>query len=577
MNSKKIRKKNGTFVTFIEGEVGLQALVSPRADCRVWASGAVKDPRVLPILEDVLFRRDLRSLRQFGGPLVLVVNECVERRWSVYTDRYGLQPFFMGRDESRLVLAPRLELISRELSLVKLNIDALADALAFDTPLGNRTLIEGVEVLPPAAHLIVDELATTVSLTRYWSAGELLSADSRPLLETRESLLSAFLEGFDEAAELGPVSITLSGGIDSRCLLAAALHRGINVSAFNCSLPGSRSAVYSKRMAATTGTSFNAFPVGLEFAAGYGERLEEVVHLTSGLTFSSEVEAHWLSDLVPNTGTILHGAFAELSKLESMHTYFLDAATDRSPESLQDILWKRREAQVTRSLACFTPRWRMELRERARANLEERLNKIDPSLPSEARLQLLYLEEFLGKITRSSSVVWNNRVNTQFPFASPRYLDLVLQTCTADRRTQQTQMYLLQRMAPGLFNFPDANTGLRVDAPRVLNRGMELFDKVRRVLSLGRTAFDHSNLRYWVAHMQPAPGELLRKGTCPSIDLLIDHEEIGRMIDLLRYSPPSPNPVTMLRQKMVQYSAATSIQKTLILRAFLRQFGVTIS
>jgi asparagine synthase (glutamine-hydrolysing) len=483
----------------------------------------------------------------------------------------------MGRVGSCVVLAPQLELVSKALGFVKLNLDALADALAFAAPLGNSTLIEGIEVLPPAAYLVVDERAKTVKLTRYWSATEVLSAGSRPLLETRESLLAAFLEGFDSVEKRGPVTITLSGGIDSRCLLAAALHRGVDVSAFNCSFPGSRSALYAKRMAAITGTSFEASPVGLEFSAGYGGRLEEVIKLTSGLTFSSEAEAHWLRELVPNNSTILHGAFAELSKLESMHTYFVDKATDRTPpEGLLELLWKRLEVQVTRSLACFAPCWRAELRERARANLEVRLRNIDTALPSEDRLQVLYLEEFLGKITRCGSLVWNDRVNTRFPFAWPRYLDLVLQTSAADRRTQKTQMYLLQRMAPGLFNFPDANTGLRVDAPRVLTYGTQLFDKVRRVLSLGRTAFDHSNVRYWITHMQPAPEELLRPNDCSALDILIDPLETGRMIELLRHPPPSSNPVQLVRQRMEQYSVATSIQKALMLRAFLSQFGATI-
>jgi asparagine synthase (glutamine-hydrolysing) len=511
----------------------------------------------------------------FSGRFLVIAHDETRRTLTIWNDRYGHLLLFIARDGDRWLLSLRLRpLLERGLVPRRLDLDALADVLAFHAPMGDRTLVAGVTTMLPATRLTFDLANRTATHLRQWEPQRILAAPGRSYDAAREELLAAFFEGFDALTRDQRVAITLSGGIDSRCLLAVAAHRHVPVTAFNCSVPGGRSAVYAERMAAMTRTDYRTYPVALEFAKTYAGRLEHVIDLTEGMSFASEVEGHWLREHVTGVTRVLHGAFAELSKIAGLHTYYADDLTDRAGRAgLAGVLMQRFHKQFERDLAVFTPSWREELRARARASLEARLAGIDPALGNEAVLQVLYLEEFLAKVTRCSAIVWNDRVSTRFPFGWPRYVDLLLGVSGAERRTHRFQLDLLRRTSPSLYAFPDSNTGLRVDAPRFLKRGVDFMDKVHRVLTVSRTTYDHTDPQYWLSHMEPAPEEILGR---PESGALYDRAEIDRLLATVRSNPLAGggSPVAMAKRRIAQNSASMSIQKPLLLQLFLQKTGL---
>jgi hypothetical protein len=326
-------------------------------------------------------------------------------------------------------------------------------------------------------------------------------------------------------------------------------------------------------MAGMTATPYEAYPVGLDFAEGYGQRLDTVVELTGGLMFTSGVEACWLRERFPRTDVVLHGAFAELSKIESMHTYFVNEATDRASRGeLADVLLRRLDRTLSRGFACVRPDLRASLRERASESLRRRIAALDPGLSTESALQVVYLEEFLGKITRAGSLIWNDRVRTRHPFAWPAYFDLVLQTRAEDRRGPGAQLHLLERLSPELLAYPDSNTGLRIGAPAPLVRATQFTDKVRRVLSIGRAAHDHSDPGYWIAHMKPAARQLLSEAAGGGV---LDRVRCMALAESLERPARALTPMGAVRGAMARYEAAATLQKALTFRAFVAQTGVT--
>ncbi len=508
---------------------------------------------------------------------VVLVHDPRAQTLTLVNDRYGLLPVFIARSGEALVLSTTIAaILARGLVPRSLDLAALADLLAFDAPFGRRTPISHVTSLPAGTRVDLDLVAKTLVERRHWDPASILAAPQRPFVQAEAELVDALFEGFDHWTRGERlVGITLSGGIDSRCLLAAALSRGIPVSALNGSAPGSRSARYAERMARLTGTRYHAYPVGFEFAQSYAARLRGVVSITEGMSFSSEVEAHWLRERDPTLSVVLHGAYGELSKLEDMHTWFVDAATRRGGRaSLADTLWQRLEPRLERVLAVFSPELRRELPVRARQSLEERLRGIPSALSVEKALQVLYIEEFLMKIHRCGHLVWNDRVRTRVPFAWPRYVDRLLATRDEDRLQQNLQMSFLRRTSPTLFRFADSNTGLRMGAPEAARRLVEFVDRVRRVLSLGAASRDHSEQKYWIAHMQPTPEELLLDGSSRGV---FDRSALERAIALLRQPRAAGHgPLARLRQRIAQHVAAPSVERALMLRFWSEQTGVAL-
>lgn len=549
-----------------DGRLRRIATDDPRLE--VYGAGDLDEPG----FAEAVRSRDFSGL---SGRFMVALLDQERHVVSVTTDRHGQFPVFLAHAGGKVLVSTRVQtMLDRAVVDRRANRGGMADALAFGVPFEQKTLVEGVESFPSGSRIDFDLQARKASSVRLWDSAAILRDPGGSFEETKERLFDHFMAGFDHWAKNNKVAITLSGGIDSRCFLAAAHHRSLPVSTFNCSVAGSRSAAYARKMAEMAQVPYFDFPVGEEFGTTLAARVRGVVSLTEGMTFSSEVECHWLRERVSGATVVLHGAFAELSKLDSMHLYFADRATEGAkPETLAAVLWPRFSSSLQRSLAVFAPTLREELFSRAKQSLVDRVAKVASSgLGVLEILQVLYIEELLQKVTKYSAVIWNDRIPTRFPFAFPRYLDLLLRTRSHDRMTQLFQMYQLKRTWRPLFSFPDANTGLRVDAPEVLNRAVAIVDKARRVLSTGHRACDHSNPRYWLSKMVPKPEDILFAHG----NRTFDAHAMGRLLRILREPARSRNPLTLLRQRMAQYRAASVVQQALTLSAWLEQTGIAL-
>lgn len=540
------------------------------------------DPNIDVYVKGDLAAPDLRQgckAGHFGdvfGQFVVLVHDRAKKSLTVYNDRYGQLAFFVARGERTLFFSTRIgPLLERGVVPRRLDRSALATAMASGAPFDHRTLIEGITSYPAGTRTTIDLASRRVEEAREWDPAAILREPELPFAETKGALFDAFMEGFDRYVSGQTVAITLSGGIDSRCFLAAARYRGKPVSCFNCSVSGSRSSNYARAMSEMTRSPYGEFPVGLEFSQSYAERVRTVLDLTDGMTFNSGVEAHWLRDHISGMTVMLHGAFAELSKLDSMHVYFVDRTAARATrDELADVLWQRLRTELARNLAAFSAPLREDLYARAKRDLDARLRRIDPALTVPQALQVMYLEELLFTVTKCGSILWNDGIPTRLPFSYPPYLDLVLRTASADRMRQHFQMYLLTRTCPPLFRFPDANTGLRVDAPEPLNELVAIVDKARRVLTTSPVARDHSHQAYWIANMSTSPETILLEGTASQA---LDRGETKRLLARLREPPPKTrNPVAFLRHRVKQRTAASAIEKALQFQFWLDQAGVRV-
>ena len=70
--------------------------------------------------------------------------------------------------------------------------------------------------------------------------------------------------------------------------------------------------------------------------------------------------------------------------------------------------------------------------------------------------QMLYIDEFLGKVVKSSARMWSGRLPTFFPFAYPPLVDLILRVRTADKATSRFVTYFLKKINTGLALRPVA-------------------------------------------------------------------------------------------------------------------------
>ncbi|MBN2569928.1 MAG: hypothetical protein JXB42_10915 [Deltaproteobacteria bacterium] len=163
-------------------------------------------------------------LRDVDGYFAAVVYDQPQGVIYLMTDRYGFKPLYWGCTGSDLVWSSELKGFLGHVDF-RIKIDPVAVERFFDVGylLQNRTWFDGVELMSPASVLAFRMADSRIDVSHYWSWNEI-----EPFVGTlREDELVEELGGLFEQAVRDrvkkdeKVGITLSGGLDSRAILAA--------------------------------------------------------------------------------------------------------------------------------------------------------------------------------------------------------------------------------------------------------------------------------------------------------------------------------------------------------------------
>ncbi|WP_190303144.1 asparagine synthase-related protein [Methylomonas rhizoryzae] len=452
--------------------------------------------------------KKLQAQSNYGalfGRFVTLIHDTHNQSLNVIPDRFGSIPFYYHVSAKNIVFSRRLSSFTERDLTNKVNESALSDILAYNVPLGDKTLHAGVRTLLGGSCLQIVLDSLSLRKQTIWEPAMQLHDANIPLLEVQDQLTNLLLEGYEIAtAGYAKVGVTLSGGVDSRLLLAAGLHLGKDMETYTTGIIGSRSLTYAKQMAELCGVANFAYPLGAEFLASYGNIVQENIDLTQGMSFSSEAEASWLCNHVPSDRVMVHGAFAELYKIGYMHNYYFQAKlSSLDQHGLAQALWQRFDSRYNNRKRIFAEQLRDRLGEQARINLASTLNAYPADIKVSGWLQQLYINEFLSKVSSCSANIWNEHVPTFFPFSYPPFVDLLLSVRPKDKVGLRFPGYFLQRINGKLANFPDANTGAQIGASKVLVELIHIRDGVSRRLFGNTARYDHMDLVTWLQRMTP--------------------------------------------------------------------------
>ena len=134
----------------------------------------------------------------------------------LFTDRLGQQPLYYGRVARGWLVATELKAFLAAHTPVTLDDDAVATFLSYEQVLGERTLLAGIKLAPPGSMLTLD-VNGRVSVDERWRyrlAPAQNASDADQVAEFRLVLAEAVARSDESTA------FALSGGLDSRCLLA---------------------------------------------------------------------------------------------------------------------------------------------------------------------------------------------------------------------------------------------------------------------------------------------------------------------------------------------------------------------
>jgi asparagine synthase (glutamine-hydrolysing) len=174
---------------------------------------------------------------RLDGMFALALWDTRKTRLLLVRDRLGIKPLYVhaGRtvlfaSEVRALLASRL--VDRRLDPV-----AVDQFLAYQTVPSPRTLVAGVEMIPPATVVMFDARGRRTD-RRYW---DLLAAAPAPIAsrDARGRVHDLLLQSArSHMVSDVPVGVFLSGGVDSSALVSLLRTSGFTPQTFTVSFPG---------------------------------------------------------------------------------------------------------------------------------------------------------------------------------------------------------------------------------------------------------------------------------------------------------------------------------------------------
>lgn len=221
-----------------------------QSNCHVWLDGEFYNTSALRqtfgvqfnlahndaelLLQLYLKLRDFSFLKEIDGLYAAVVYDADSQKVSLISDRYGLRPCYWTIFQDSLVWSSELKALLA-LPGFQPQIDPLAveDFLGLRYLIGNRTWLKHVELLPAATVLTWDLSARSFHQARYWWWDQIAPLEDTLTAPQIADRLGEYFIAAVKQQSLTPekVGLTLSGGLDSRAILAAMPDLGYPIQA----------------------------------------------------------------------------------------------------------------------------------------------------------------------------------------------------------------------------------------------------------------------------------------------------------------------------------------------------------
>jgi len=235
---------DGSFIGVLDGEV----FSLGTADTEARGCSTVSSGTLLRSFVDGA----VRSVPNWNGEYVFACVDTRSGELRLATDRYGLRPHYLSQMGECWAVAPSLTAV-RAMPWVGDAVDkvGMAEFLAFQHMLGDRTYLDQVKVVPPAAIISISRDASRTQ--RYWRyeyPNRDIGGATTSVEERAEELATVLRTAVDRRSQGNErLGVPLSGGLDSRAIAGFAHSLGRPISTFTFGTHDSEDVVFARRIA----------------------------------------------------------------------------------------------------------------------------------------------------------------------------------------------------------------------------------------------------------------------------------------------------------------------------------------
>ena len=406
-------------------------------------------------------------VKKLNGSFSLVIWDDNDQKLSIANDRYGSRPLYYAHNNGKLLFASEVKAILQDETFEKeINPEAIAEFFAFEYILENKTFFKGINLLPPAS--IFTYKNGQFSIKQYWDF-EFVEEYDKPEDYYVEKLVSAFKKAV-ERRMIGNhrFGVSLSGGLDSRAILGAIDKKHFPVYTFTYGVPGCDEAKIAKKVATKKGTIHKFIKLKPEYFASFAEK---DVSITDGMV--SIYHFHGIGTLdktKKDADIIFHGLGGD----NFLGGLWLNDRIPRINDNglLLNELYKKvnilfNDEDIRR---LFSKTYYPEIDGLAFKSLKRVLKGTKAKHPGNINDYFIFKNRITRFLILTATCTPRLQFEDRTPFTDNDFVDVALTIPPELRLNHRIYIKFLKQISPDLAKIPYEKTGIRANAPIILNK-----------------------------------------------------------------------------------------------------------
>ena len=476
---------------------GAQPVKSASAPCWIVFHGELyNNPGSLPdpeyVLESYVKKGD-QCVLALKGIFHFVIYDARSGCLKLFSDKFGLQPLYYAPLPDGIIFASEIKALLKEKGVQKTpDYHSFADFLRFGQILGEKTLFKEIKLLPPGAILTFQLEGHHLSIEKYWHLEHIFSEkghyDPKVSLDDVADLLAQSIKARSTNKEV--LGLSLSGGLDSRGILAGLQDKAEGISTYTLGLPGCADEKLAERMSRIAKTKHEFVPLDHRYLENFEGLAQTMIRLSDGMYHPHESTEILALEYFKRADfkILLRGHGGEIAK--AALAYPVMAAPEvhafTTGKEILDYIFKRTNL-VIRDVdpqTLFSEQFYSQVKDTFRGSLESSCGKVSQRLAPADVCIYYYINEHIRRQVVASLDIFRTEVEVRLPYVDEDYIALLLKLPVAQRNAGEVHLKLVQKCMPELIKVVNANTGAPMDAGPFRLYVTDKFNSLMRKLSV---------------------------------------------------------------------------------------------
>ena len=451
-------------------------------------------------------KENLSFLIDLEGVFSFVLYDKLNNKLYLSSDKFGLKPLYYIRLSNGLLFASEVKALLRYPNISrKLDLEALAYLFHFGFALGNNTLFKDIKLLQSASILTYNLKNNNLNIKQYWDLVSLFTYKGEYKKVTDEEIIYLFLDAVKKRLKnKEKLGISLSGGLDSRSILAALGKEAKDMPSYTLGLKGCQDERFSAQMAQIAGTKHVFLPIT-------EEDLKDFISLARTLVFYSDgfYLPHELTEII----ALNYFKKAPFKLLFRGHGGEIVKASLTYPVPANRQVFKIKDISILIDFVANFGNLNKILKKNffmsqsflsidiVKSYLEKYFQEIFDILHPADVILYFFIFEYIRRQAVASLSIFRTQIEVRLPFMDEKFLSKVLELPVEKRYAGEIQYKIIKHAMPALIKVPNSNTGAPLDAGKLRLWFTDKLNSLLKKLSLPGfrhyTAFEKWQRKYF--------------------------------------------------------------------------------